>query len=120
MSDYQKETVLEFAQKATKQGVRVFIAEKGTYGFITNQNGDRIVSFGFDLCCLVFSGNYKTNNPKQTGKGWRIEHVDLLNIPNLLKEYPPYWSVGDSKWEFTTLDQHLKMYQNSSKYKEYL
>jgi len=30
----------------------------------------------------------------------------------------PQWAIQGAKWKYTTLDQHLAVYQSSSKYTE--
>lgn len=114
-SNYAKQIIADTAASIKKAGFRVFLAESGTYGFYTDADGSRVVSFQTDLGQLSFSGNYKTNNPSQTGTGWRLNtqgYADMFNV------VAPAWAVRDAKWQYTTLAQHLKTYQSSSKYRE--
>ena len=108
----------ELTDKLKKQGYRVFLADSGTYGFYTNELGSKLVSFQIDLGVLSFSGNYKTDNGRQTGTGWRITANDTGDYKAIFNTPAPHWAVGDSKWQYTTLKQHLDTYQKSSKYNE--
>ena len=117
--DYARELIDDLVPSIKAQGYRVFIAERGTYGFYTDQEGSKVISFKADLGNISFSGNYKTNNPKSTGTGWRISDSDKGNYEQMFNSFPPSWAVaGCSKWKYTTLDQHLDDYQKSSKYVE--
>lgn len=119
MRDWKQEAIQKLVNKALAQGLRVFIAERGTYGFLTNEEGNRVVSFQFDFSAIVFSGNYKTSLPKQTGSGWRITDGETVyDYTKLLWAVPPQWAVDSATWKYTTLDQHLSMYGKSSKYQE--
>jgi len=113
---YEKELITELAAEIKAAGYRVFIAERGTYGFYTDTAGSRVVSFQIDLGVIHYGGNYKTNRPQQCGTGWRLDTADFGTMFN---QCAPRWAVGDASWQFTTLEQHLKAYQSSSKYQEY-
>lgn len=108
--NYRKTMAEEIANKIKKEGLRVFLTERGTYGFYTNYTGSRIVSFQVDLT-VSFSGNYKS---KTNGTGWRIMDGLPDNFTALLNEPSPF-----SFDHYTTLDEHLKTYQQSSKYSEF-
>jgi len=116
-NDYNREATQEIARDILAAGFRVFLAESGTYGFYTDQEGQKVISFQLDLCGVKFSGNYKTDQPRQTGNGWGIAENDT-NYKSMIDAYPPHWAVGDSNWQYTTLEMHLSTYQSSSKYKE--
>lgn len=123
MSNWKKEVTLELAQSILKAGYRVFIAESGTYGFFTDQHGDKIVSFQLGILNFSFSGNYKTSSPRTTGTGWRID--DEKSLPILKSDFDrifntgaPQWALRGAKWRYTTLEEHLNSYQWSSKYTE--
>jgi len=109
MSDYKRKYMAELVAMIQKEGLRVFIAERGTYGFYTDNTGKRIVSFQLDSS-LTFSGNYKS---KSNGTGWRICEGLPSNFTKLLSINSPFEFD-----HYTTLDEHLNMYQKSSKYKE--
>jgi len=117
----EKEMISDLVAMIKAAGFRAFVAERGTYGFFTNAAGSRVISFGIDLGAITFSGNYKTNQPSQTGTGWMIGRtcdIQTSSFEALIDHYPPRWAVGDAKWQFTSLEQHLKTYQESSRYKE--
>lgn len=104
------------ADEIKRDGLRVFLAESGTYGFFTNKEGSRVVSFQTEYLHFAFSGNYKAVDGKRSGSGWRITTDHTGNYSQLLNAYPPSW-CGEIK-SFTTLDEYLATYQKSSKYKE--
>lgn len=116
---YKQEMVQELAKRIKSAGFRVFIAERGDYGFYTNEEGSRVISFGVDLGMTKFSGNYHTNNPKQTGTGWMMQHGGPEDYARLFDSAAPQWAHQGAKWDYTTLDQHLKTYGPSSKYAEF-
>ncbi len=116
----KKQIIAKLADEIKKQGFRPFIAEKGDYGFFTDAEGSRIVSFGFDLGGIKYSGNYKTSAPNQCGTGWRMEESfnDSPNCDALFKAGAPQWATSGATWRYTTLAEHLATYQQSSKYTE--
>lgn len=118
---YEKENAAEFAQAALKAGFRAFLAKSGTYGFYTDATGSKVISFQFNYLSPCVSGNYRTNQPKHTGTGWRISD-DAETSPSALRAYfdtvPPRWAVGNARWRYTTLEDHLKTYGGSSGYEE--
>ena len=116
--NYCKEIITAMVSRIKDSGLRVFIAEAGTYGFFTDSAGTRVVSFQCRSLQVSFSGNYKTNDPGSTGNGWRIMDHDAGGYRNMLDAHPPAYAVGESKWEFTTLAQHVETYQPSSRYIE--
>jgi hypothetical protein len=118
MLNYKKQAIQKLTIKILIKGYRVFIAKNGEYGFFTNDSGSRLVSFQCDLGGITFSGNYKTNNPRQTGTGWRIGGGNI-DIDQVFNAYPPRWALGCSSFKYTTLEQHLNFYGRSSGYTEY-
>ena len=118
MGNYKQDMIREIAEDIKKAGFRVFLAASGTYGFFTDAEGSRVISFQTEILSLSFSGNYKTDNPKGTGSGWQILEGYPKDFSEIFNSYPPHWAVGSAKWKFTTLDQHLATYQKSSKYQE--
>lgn len=107
--DSKKECIKELTAMILKEGLRVFIAERGTYGFYTNATGDRIVSFDIDLT-ILFHGQYKSHD---NGDGWRICEGIPDNFAALLRTPSPFSMI-----KYTTLDEYLAVYQTSSKFKE--
>lgn len=120
--NYKQEGALDFALEAIKCGFRAFIAKSGTYGFYTDEEGTKVISFEYDFGGIKLSGNYKTSAPSQTGTGWRIydpsyDHCDE-NIIDAFRAAPQQWAVRDATWKYTTLDQYLAQYQSSSRFEE--
>jgi len=118
---YKTEAVAELAQTIKAAGFRVFIAKSGTYGFYTDEAGSRVVSFQFDLGGFKFSGNYKSDQPRQTGTGWGMgESVDVSasGLKSMFESNPPQWATRGAVCKLTTLAQHLATYQKSSVYTE--
>lgn len=118
---YATERATDFAQHIKALGFRVFMAERGHYGFFTNADGSRVVSFEFDGLEEKLSGNYGPPS-RESGTGWRLELVprDLKtanDVERALTEYPPPF-CGKGWKNFTSLETHLGMYGSSSKYKE--
>jgi hypothetical protein len=119
MSDYNKEIAKEVVDCVKNAGYRAFLAKSRDYGFFTDTEGSRIISFGVDLGTVKLSGNYSTNQPKQTGTGWRIcEGFDCSKINEYFNTLPPRWAVGSSDWKLTDLENHLRVYQQSSQFTE--
>lgn len=113
MNEYKKEAIKELTDELLSEGFRVFLAEKGTYGFYTNVEGSGIVSFQIEFFSPVFSGNYIST---KSGTGWRL---DDDTHDNMLKQGAPNWAIGhDPKWHYTTLEEHQERYQSSSRYTE--
>lgn len=107
--NYKSKMISELVAMIQKENLRVFVAERGDYGFYTNAKGKRVVSFQLDPC-LSFSGNYKSLH---NGTGWRIAEGILANFASLLETNSPF------EFEhYTTLAEYLNMYQKSSKFKE--
>lgn len=118
---YERERTQQIVSAIKAAGFRAFLAERGTYGFYTDADGSRVVSFQCDGLRDSVSGNYQTNMPQQTGTGWRISDdysIDESALEAYFNQNPPRWAVGDAKWSLTTLEQHLKTYGPSSKYVE--
>ena len=116
---YERQTIDSVASTLKGYGFRVFIAERGTYGFYTDESGKRIVCFQCSLGTLSFSGNYHST---RSGQGWRI--ADSIVTPTKddaqrwLEANPPQWAIGNDAVTMKTMDDHLKQYQQSSQYKE--
>lgn len=115
--DWKIEATKELAENIKASGFRVFLAERGTYGFYTNAEGSKIVSFQLDLGGFNFTGNYKTDNPRSTGTGWQLNQTTGRTYQDMFNECPS-WSLRGASWSYTTLEQHLATYDRSSKYTE--
>ena len=116
--NHKQQTIKYLVTRIKKKGFRVFISKCGTYGFYTNDEGTKIISFQTEFSHVTFSGNYKTNKPLQTGNGWRIVDNDTRDYINIFQSFPPQWAIVDSLWKYTALKQHLDFYQESSGYVE--
>ena len=115
LNNYQQVEINKLVPKIKAQGFRVFIAKRGTYGIYTDAEGTRVISFQFFLGLIDFSGNYKTDNPKQCGTGWQLPSGTYKKMFNAC---PPSWAVREAKWSYSTLAEHLETYGNSSRYEE--
>lgn len=115
--ELDRQIIKETAEQTTKQGYRFFIAESGTYGFITD--GQKVVSVGIEYFAPTFSGNYVTDNPRQCGQGWRLEYSGAFNCAELLAQNAPRWATQGAKWRYKTLTEYLAQYQASSRFLEY-
>jgi len=118
--NYKQQAIAELADEIISQGFRAFIAKNGDYGFYTDAEGNRVVSFSIDLGIIKLSGNYKTSEPRQTGTGWAINynHNAPIDFKCMFDQSAPLWATGSATWRFTTLAEHLKTYQSSSQYTE--
>jgi hypothetical protein len=113
----------EFGHYVKALGFRVFIAKeswRGGYGFITDADGTRVLSFSFTDGSSL-GGNYGPPS-KQSGTGWRMDETpyDLKNADDvkraLYADAPSFCGKG---WKrYTTLAEHLAMYGSSSGYTE--
>ena len=114
MNNWKREAILKLVAKLKGAGFRVFLANEGEgfYGFYTDQEGARVVSFQLDFFTPVFSGNYKS---KKCGTGWRIA---TSSFNNMINENPPQWATRGENVKLSTLADHLKNYQNYSNYLE--
>lgn len=117
---YRDACTADFAARVKALGFRVWIAERGYYGFISDDTGSRVLSFSFSDGSSL-SGNYGPPS-QESGTGWRLDETpfDLRtadDVRRALNAYPPAW-VGKGWKGLTTVDQHLAMYGQSSRYTE--
>jgi hypothetical protein len=120
-TEIKKQYINELSITLKKEGFRVFVSVSGTYGFFTNEVGDRVVSFQVDDLSYAysFSGNYypeKANSGVQVGRGWRLDNN--LSFKNMITSNAPQWATLGHAVKYTTLDKYLKTYQNSSQFTE--
>lgn len=116
---YELDVADEFIAAALEQGLRVFKSHSGTYGIITDAEGERVVSWVVDFCHVRLTGNYKTSAPHKTDTGWEIgEWADGSDLREILATEAPGWALRGAVCRITTLEQHLDTYQQSSKYTE--
>jgi len=113
---YEQDIIDEVVAQAKGEGLLVFLAERGTYGFITNDTGSSVVCFQVDLGIVSFSGNYISHN---SGTGWQIcKGMPSAGLADLLTHGAPQWATRGEAVKRTTLAHHLKIYQSSSRYTE--
>jgi len=117
MTARDRQMIENTAQEILASGLRVFLAENGTYGFFTNSEGSSVVSFEAGLAGVKFSGNYKTSEPRKTGTGWSIGE-NRADYAAMLEERAPSWATRGIEWRHTTLKEHLATYGKSSRYRE--
>lgn len=121
-----KERITELVNKIKSFGYSVYLAERGNYGFFTNSDGSKIVSFQIDYFFFNFSANHKSIG---LGTGYRITsdeqcllwEIDKFCTDEFLQKLinaPIYKSrrKNEKFISWTTLEQHLASYQSSSKY----
>jgi len=114
---YKKDETRKLAESMVKDGFKAYIAEGGTYGYFTD--GNKVVSFQYDLCGFSFSGNYVSEWGRSCGSGWQLEDSDIFG--GLISQTPPYWiRVYDTKWHYTTPEEHEEKYGKACRYKEVL
>jgi hypothetical protein len=110
--------VAVFASRITAWGFKVYIAQAGHYGFITDESESRVLSFSFSDGGSL-SGNY--GPPSTTsGTSWRMnlrphELASAAKVQEALYDMPPNWSKKG--WRYvTTVAQHLQHYGSSAQY----
>lgn len=108
----------EYAHFIKGLGFKVYLAKAGNYGFITDDSGARVLSFSFTDGATL-SGNYGPPSQK-SGTGWRLEQspYDLhtaADVRRALNASAPPW-CGDGWTRYTSLEQHLALYGDSSQY----
>ena len=113
---YERETARRFAEHAKALGFRAFLAESGHYGYITDEDAQRVMSFGVDFGSIKLSGNYRAS--RLTGSGWEIERdigaesltrdemAGYLHAPTWVRDATPY--VTEAEYRAT--------YQKSSNF----
>lgn len=120
MNSHQ-EKALEFAHHIMSLGFRVFMAESGTYGFITDEKEERVLGFSFGSGIPSLSGNYSPAS-RESGTGWLMD-----TVPSDLKTKEdthstlyahPHFHTGKGWNHFTTVKEYLGIYQKSSKFHE--
>lgn len=121
-----KQAISELVTKIKTFGYPVYLAENGNYGFFTNEDGSRVISFQIDYFFFNFSANHKSVG---LGSGYRItrdEQCPLWEVEKFctaefltkLINAPVYKSrrKNEKFISWTTLQQYLDTYQNSSNY----
>lgn len=110
----------EFAHRIKALGFRVFIAERGHYGFITDDTEKRVLTFSFSDGSSL-GGAY--GPPSTTsGTGWRLEQTPYglktaEDVRAALDSYPP--ACCGNGWKYlVSVKQYLALYGDSSRFQE--
>lgn len=117
--NYKQQAAHDFAQRIKALGFVVYLAKQGDYGFITDESGERVLSFSFSGLTSDLSGNY--GPPSTTsGTGWKMEADpgDMLtadDVRRALYANAPSW-CGTGWKHYATAAQHLATYNASSRY----
>lgn len=118
--------LVETVNLALGAGLRVFIAQKGNYGFITDSQGSTVLSIQVDGLRFSTSGNYRPTKARDgmtVGQGWRIgddwltTKDDVVTAFNTAK-HPPHWETKGLPVTLTTLETQLSSYNKYCNYTE--
>lgn len=123
--EMKKELIKHIVDQLVSYGYQVYVSKDGRYGFYTD--GNRVVCFGGSWEWSVdFSGNYRPTGRnaadagRRIGTGWQIAKemtsIDAHSAEMFIKANAPQWAVKSEEFAYTTPEQHLKMYGNSSGY----
>ena len=120
-----KDETISFAERVSQMGFTVYIAKAGTYGFITDDSGSRVLSFSFNGSCSL-SGNYGPPST-QSGTGWIMDRDDPYSLTTAeetreaLYEQPPHWARRNGVgWRYlSNVAQYLQQYGPSSQFTKY-
>jgi len=118
---HEKETILQFANELVDMGFTVYIAESGTYGFYTNSDQSRVISFGLSYGSVKLSHNCEPH--EETGTGWTLalpQQWDYDGFNAVLNSGLPYWNRVTMPVKMATMATYLKRYQKSSKFWEFI
>ena len=116
----KREYAIVFARNAVKHGFRAYLAERGTYGYVTNTEGSRVISFSTDQLGggVSISGNYAPS--REHGSGWQIAdgatfEPSKSQIETWLYAGKPAWFRGEFPKHRSEAD-YRKDYQASSRF----
>lgn len=118
--NYDEKEALDFAYRIKALGFRVFLAEKGTYGYVTDETGSRVMCFSGTIWGGL-SGNYVAN--RGSVSGWKMETQlkDLQtkeDVEKALYALAPLWTGVGHSVKYTTEKSYRNLYQDSSKFRE--
>lgn len=117
---WKEQAAREFAERIKSLGFVVYMAEKGTYGFITDETESRVLSFSMeDMGSL--SGNYGPPSQK-SGTGWKMDTTPgglqtAEDVRRALYAMPPRW-CGDGWKRVSSVKDYLDAYGASSKFEK--
>jgi hypothetical protein len=118
----EREAARAVAQSAIACGLVPYIAERGTYGYITDATGSRVLSFGCDLGSVNYSGNYRSQS---VGSGWSIgryagtDAITVRRAWDQVAEKPAECIMFGERVRMRTEREYLAIYQESSKFAPY-
>jgi hypothetical protein len=115
-AEQKKQVIRQFAELAKEQGFKAYLSYNDEYGYFTDAEGKKVISFQLDFGSVVCSANVK--NTSGGGTGYRIETGQkpkdfyAQGIPSW---YHPYCTP---KTRFATQEEYQKDFQKSSKFYE--
>ena len=114
--NYRQQAAREFADRIKALGFRVWLAERGTYGVISDDTGARVLSFSAEDAGSL-GGNYGPPS-RESGTGWRLDQGphDLRtaeDVQKALNAHPP--AFCGKGWRYlATVAQHFESYPASN------
>lgn len=117
---YVTDAAKEFAERIKGLGFKVYLAKKGTYGFITDDSAARVLSFSLNDNGSL-GGNYRPPS-SESGTGWRLDKTlsDMRTVHDVreaLYTHPPLF-CGRGWKHLSTVAQYLAQYGSSSQFEE--
>lgn len=115
----RKQDTIAFAERIKALGFTVYIAERGTYGFITDQTASRVLTFSMEDGGNL-GGSYGPPS-RESGTGWRMDiaphHLNTADdVKQALYANPPEWLRGKGWRYLSTVAQYLAIYGSSSRF----
>ena len=117
----KREEAARFAGFIKGLGFTVYLAEAGSYGFITDYSRRRVLSFSLNDGGSL-SGNYGPPS-QESGTGWRMKRAphDLktaADVEEALYALPDVRICGKGWRYLSTVEHYLSAYGSSSKFRE--
>jgi hypothetical protein len=118
--NYSERQAAEFAEFIKSLGFKVYLSKSKTYGFVTDDKAERVMSFSFTDGASL-SGNYGPPS-RESGTGWRldVEPSQLKtkeDVTKALYATPPAY-CGKGWKRYTTLKEYMADYGSSSGFQE--
>lgn len=116
---HERFSVYKFAVKCKKLGFKAYLAKSGIHGFITDNEGSRILSFERYYSGIKLSGNYRAS--RESGTGWQLlefapEDFSADDLKEWLYACAPSWANHNPN--YTRLSDYWASYQQSSEFRE--